>query len=342
METTQISTPGKVIAGILLIGFSFSAVLSLIAFWPDRLPDVNGKSNRYKYKLFDMTLIADSTQAGVAAVTGGSSNEHTVKDSSGQKDTITDPDSVTGRSASQMMGIQTFAAIKAPRSSSDEQKKRSIHLNTLLLILVASAGFLGAMVHIGASFTNFVGSGEFKKSWLLWYFVKPFTGAGVAVIFYFVFRAGLLNVNDNGGAINIYGIISLAALSGLFTDKATLKLEEIFAVMFKPKDDRPGKMQEFQIQEITPEALLSEGENVIVIRGKSLKKGNVSIKMEDETISNPSVTDDTITFTYTIPPSKKAQAVIRMTITDAQNKEHQNDFVVQTVAPSSPPQSPGF
>lgn len=329
METTQISAPGKVIAGILLILFSFSAILSLIAFWPDRLPDQNGKSNRYKYKLFDMTLVADSSQA-----------VSTAADSSSRKDTIAGPDSLAGRPATQTLSMQTFAAVKVPLVSPGTGKQKTIHLNTLLLVLVASAGFLGAMVHIGASFTNYVGSGEFRRSWLLWYFVKPFTGAGVAVIFYFVFRAGFLNVNDNGGSINIYGIISLAALSGLFTDKATIKLEEIFGVIFKPKDNRPDKIEDFQVQEITPATLLNEGENLITIKGKSLKKGNVAIKMDDEIISDPAITDDTISFTYTVPPAKKAQTVIRMTITDGQGKELKNDFVVQAVAPSSPPQSP--
>jgi hypothetical protein len=57
-----------------------------------------------------------------------------------------------------------------------------------------------------------------------------------------IFRAGLF-----GGMkielLNIYGIFTLAVLSGLFTDRATLKLEEIFQSLFKPKDERSDKLK---------------------------------------------------------------------------------------------------
>src|SRR5688500_17518431 len=62
----------------------------------------------------------------------------------------------------------------------------TLHINTIMFLLVALAGFTGNMIHIATSFTNYVGSEKFKSSWLLWYFVKPFTAAALAVIFYMV------------------------------------------------------------------------------------------------------------------------------------------------------------
>ena len=119
----------------------------------------------------------------------------------------------------------------------------TLHLNTLLFLLVALAGFLGSMIHLSTSFTNYLSAGQLKSNWLIWYLVKPFTATGVSLVFYFLLKAGLLNF-DNGGGINLYGIVILSALTGLYTDKATLKLEEIFTTIFKPKDERPEKLKE--------------------------------------------------------------------------------------------------
>lgn len=118
-----------------------------------------------------------------------------------------------------------------------------IHLNTILLLLVATAGFLGNMIYIATSFTTFVGAGKFKKSWLLWYCVKPFTAAALAIGMYFVFRGGFLNMSDDSTNINLYGVMTLSVLTGLFTDRATLKLKEVFDVLLKPAQDRPNKLE---------------------------------------------------------------------------------------------------
>ena len=117
----------------------------------------------------------------------------------------------------------------------------TIHLNTILFFLVALSGFLGSMIHLSSSLTNYIGAGELKANWLPWYVVKPFTAMGVALVFYFVLKAGLLSM-ETGVGINPFGIVVLSALAGLFTDKATLKLEEIFTTIFKPQDQRPDKI----------------------------------------------------------------------------------------------------
>ncbi|SEM74520.1 hypothetical protein SAMN04488505_10628 [Chitinophaga rupis] len=334
METTQMSTLGKVMAGILLISCSLLAMFTLIAFWPDRLPDVNGKANRYVYELFNMTLYDSTLQQPPkqAPVKDNNEKKVTVKADS-LKNKPSPPDvSASKPEEAVVQGLPLMNNQTKPPAThkvTTVPLASTIHLNILLLILVASAGFLGAMVHIAASFTNFVGAGEFKRSWVLWYFVKPFTGAAVAVIFYFVFRAGFFSGTDNGGSINIYGIISLAALAGLFTDKATLKLEEVFVVIFKPKDDRPNKMQDFQITEVMPAALKKTVANLVTIKGKALTKRKVTIKMDDDPIVNPAVMDEAITFTYTVPATRAEQQVIKMTVMDDQGKEFKKEFVLQ-------------
>jgi hypothetical protein len=99
------------------------------------------------------------------------------------------------------------------------------------------------MIYIATSFTTFVGAGKFKKSWILWYCVKPFTAAALALGMYFVFRGGFLNMSDDSTNINLYGVMTLSILTGLFTDRATLKLKEVFDVLLKPSEERPNKLE---------------------------------------------------------------------------------------------------
>src|SRR5881392_3391395 len=40
----------------------------------------------------------------------------------------------------------------------------TLHINTIMFILVALAGFTGNMIHIATSFTNYVGAEKFKRT----------------------------------------------------------------------------------------------------------------------------------------------------------------------------------
>jgi len=128
----------------------------------------------------------------------------------------------------------------------------SLKLEQRTVLLVLITGAIGSFIHLATSFTNFVGEKKLGKRWIWWYALRPFVGMAVALVFYLVFRGGLLT-NTQAENLNIYGILTLAALAGLFTDRATLKLKEIFETMFKPKDDRSGKLTENEISEVDRE-----------------------------------------------------------------------------------------
>lgn len=64
-----------------------------------------------------------------------------------------------------------------------------------LIILVAVAGALGAFIHVATSFTDYLGSQKFERSWIPWYLMRPFIGSALALAFYFLLRGGLINVN---------------------------------------------------------------------------------------------------------------------------------------------------
>jgi hypothetical protein len=111
-----------------------------------------------------------------------------------------------------------------------------------MLLLVMLAGLCGSLIHASTSFSNFVGERKLEKSWVWWYALRPFTGIAVALVFYLVFRGGLVN-NTRLESLNVYGVMTMAALAGLFSDRATLKLKEIFESLFQPKDERTGKLE---------------------------------------------------------------------------------------------------
>ncbi len=66
-----------------------------------------------------------------------------------------------------------------------------------LILLVAIGGAFGAFVHVAISFTDYLGSQQFEKSWISWYLMRPFIGATLALAFYFLLRGGLIQPNPD-------------------------------------------------------------------------------------------------------------------------------------------------
>ncbi|MCG8467986.1 MAG: hypothetical protein MJB57_07200 [Gemmatimonadetes bacterium] len=104
-----------------------------------------------------------------------------------------------------------------------------------LLILTLVMGALGSWLHSLSSFLTFVGNRSFVRSWIPWYLLRPFVGSGLALVFYVVIRA---NLGPNAGGelpINPYGVAAFASLVGLFTQRATHKLADVFDALFSPR-----------------------------------------------------------------------------------------------------------
>lgn len=120
---------------------------------------------------------------------------------------------------------------------------RQINQELRLLLLVLFAGCLGSSVFALKSVGDYIGEKKLSESWFTFYLVQPLEGAGVAFIFYVVLRGGLwAGTNVNVKASNQFGIIAVAALIGVFSDTAFLKLKEVFETLFKPADTRSGKI----------------------------------------------------------------------------------------------------
>jgi hypothetical protein len=103
---------------------------------------------------------------------------------------------------------------------------------TRFILLALCAGALGSFIHTATSFADFVGNQQLVKSWLWWYLLRPFIGSCLAMTLYFAIRAGLMPAQGTSG-LNPFGVVTIAALAGMFAKQATDKLREIFENLFK-------------------------------------------------------------------------------------------------------------
>jgi len=199
-----------------------------------------------------------------------------------------------------------------------------------LVALVACAGFLGNAIHIANSLTAYIGSGNFLRSWRLWYFVTPFTGAALALILFFAFGSGLMKDDPTKTAEyvqGIYSVLAISALAGMFTDITTMKLKEIFVAILNPKDERAGKLDPqaarpskdntakgtFKITGVDVQKL-NPGPNTITLSGQALTSKKVTVKINDQVISDPKIADTSIIFDYTVPDG--ANSPFKLTVND--------------------------
>ena len=116
-----------------------------------------------------------------------------------------------------------------------------------LLWIVILAGALGSLVHGLRSVYWYVGNRELVWSWLGKYVMQPFAGAALAVVFYFVVRGGFFSPQAGFEQTSPFGFAALAAMVGMFSEQAVLKLREVAeTILTKPV---PGKDSNSKPQE---------------------------------------------------------------------------------------------
>lgn len=187
----------------------------------------------------------------------------------------------------------------------------------LLLVMVVSA--LGSFIHIASSFADFVGNRRLTRSWIWWYLLRPYVGVPMAVLFYFVVRAGFLSSGVSAGEINRFGIAAVAGLVGMFSVKAGDKLKELFDTLFKTEPQRKDTLTNPipVVQSIKPSKQVTGAQFVdIVVSGSGfvptsvVKVGKVGRETEFRNLKELSVkllAEDiakagTVSLTVTNPP----------------------------------------
>lgn len=111
-----------------------------------------------------------------------------------------------------------------------------------LFLLVLFTGAFGAAVAALQSLGDYRGRRKLVASWAMFYIVRPPVGAGVALIFYLVLRGGFLAGTDvDVGTTTPFGIVAVAALAGMFSDRAYQKLSEVARNLFRTEGDTRGE-----------------------------------------------------------------------------------------------------
>jgi len=163
-----------------------------------------------------------------------------------------------------------------------------------LLLLVMLTGALGSLMHALRSLYWYTGNREMVWSWAALYFLLPFTGAILAVIFYLVVRGGFFSPQAPVQFTSPFGFAALSALVGLFSPQATLKLKDVAETIFtKPGAGKDARTQEsaptkgtqttataLQVTSVKPNSGQASQDTPIVIAGQGFATG-VQVKVGD-------------------------------------------------------------
>ena len=166
-----------------------------------------------------------------------------------------------------------------------------------LLLLAIFAGALGSYLHGLKSLADYIGNRTVISSWFWWYISRPFLGMALALVFYAVLRGGfVIGSPAEAKVVNPFGVLAICALVGMFADKASQKLGEIFDVVFKAADPRSGKLDVPVIDRLEPVTVTAGETKPIVLKiiGDRLGKiATVRLNAEDrkpDTVSEKEVT----------------------------------------------------
>jgi hypothetical protein len=143
--------------------------------------------------------------------------------------------------------LQKKKKVEEEVNSTDVRTKLVPRINRELdlLWLVLLAGALGSFLHTAQSYSDYIGNRTLKISWAWWYCLRPFIGAGLALVFYAAVRGGVMAVASGSTAkaaeLNPFGLVSVAAMVGMFSKAATTKLGEVFDTLFKSDKAKENK-----------------------------------------------------------------------------------------------------
>jgi len=120
----------------------------------------------------------------------------------------------------------------------------AVGAEVLLLYVVLLSGIIGACVWSLYVLSSHLSAGQdFNRSWAAWYLVRPFLGAGLAVILYAILRAGLFSAGSGVDDTSVIGVSAMSFLVGLFTENAIHKLHEIADTVFGNPPSSPSAAQ---------------------------------------------------------------------------------------------------
>lgn len=165
-----------------------------------------------------------------------------------------------------------------------------------LLWAVGVLGALGGSLHAVGSFVNYIGNRVFVRSWIWFYVARAPVGLGLAVLFFFAMRGGLLT-NSGSEALNPYGMGALGALTGLCSEIATHKLREIFTTAFRPAETRadPVTANAPRLLAVRPPSIsVGSGDTEIAVAGGGFTDTDV-VMLDGAALATTFVSDTELT-----------------------------------------------
>lgn len=102
-----------------------------------------------------------------------------------------------------------------------------LSIEARLVLIVALSGALGGLVHSLRSFYWYLGNRELVWSWVGMYLLMPFVGTTLGVVFYLIVRGGFFSPQSTVQQTSPFGFAAMAALVGLFSEQAVLKLQKV-------------------------------------------------------------------------------------------------------------------
>jgi cytoskeletal protein RodZ len=232
---------------IYLVLASVLVLYGLIKLWP--YPTPSGEANKEAAASADTSRAPTSNSGTTAAqpaptanAATGASNPPggTTGAAAGTSAATTTPTNPAPASTGTAAAPARSAATPPKRELPDPENisffggrfNANIYLETRLLLLVMLAGSLGSLMHSLRSLYWYTGNRMMVWSWVGFYLLLPFTGAMLAVIFYFVVRGGFFSPQASFDNTSPFGFAALSALVGLFSPQATLKLKEVAETIF--------------------------------------------------------------------------------------------------------------
>lgn len=144
----------------------------------------------------------------------------------------TPPDAATSATRASNTANNTSAASPAPAPSPTPSPCPGCPLpaSAELFWLVILAGALGSTVHAIRSLFWYIGNRDLIRSWVPMYVLLPLNGATVAMVFHLIVLGGF--VSNLQGDSTWLRLVGIAAMVGLFSQQASLKLRDIANALF--------------------------------------------------------------------------------------------------------------
>jgi hypothetical protein len=184
-----------------------------------------------------------------------------------------------------------------------------------LLLLVLFTGAFGSCVYALKSLADYKGESKLFRTWFTFYLIQPFEGAGSALLLYLVIRGGFMaGTGADVKSVNQFGMCAIAGLAGAFSDVAFMKLREVFLTLFKPHDDRSGKLG----PKISTANLPDGTVGVPYKQSLQATDGTAPLKWSVTPTLPPGLTLDPVSGTLTGTPTAVApKASYKFTVTDS-------------------------